>query len=83
MKIALKILLYEGKCLPFSLVFKVFIIHIFLITWVITREVTFNCMSINFAPKEKLWFVLLDGTNTVLFYSLHKAQCLAYMEKRL
>jgi len=39
-------------------------------------------LSLNFAPKEKLWFVLLDGTNTVLFYSVFKAQCVEYIEQR-
>ena len=39
-------------------------------------------LSLHFAPKEKLWFVLLDGTNTVLFYSVFKAQCVEYIEQR-
>jgi len=38
-------------------------------------------MSIHFATKEKIYCVVLNGTNIVLYYSIMKHQCEQFIER--
>jgi hypothetical protein len=36
-------------------------------------------MSLKLDPYTKIWFVVLKGTATVLFFSIHREECLNFM----
>ena len=39
-------------------------------------------MSLIFDHTTKVWVVLVEGTNHVLYYSISREQCYDYMERR-